>query len=521
MGKSSNHFRKLWLRLRKSGSSGTWLLFLPGRTECHLVHAESRKGRLRIRQYVTIPAEELDEPTRLPLDDVLQTQLQRFQVVNPKVAVLLPRNAVSFARVPLPRMADSEVHETAMIQSEALFAESADQHCLDYILLPQGDGAQSLLLLHGVDRSFLQRIVAHLQTAHLQCSLVAPASSIGCSAGNTGDDRLAILIVMSDKEKIEIFAQSEGHLLSHQRRNVPVESSDDIRNSIIVGEVLRTISCINFPGPQLTSPVIRFASNGRDWTSVTKAIQAELGLPAENFETLPFECAGSENSEIQAYLELIASGVAFESSGVLKSPLNFLSPRTCLSKKERRRRNLIRIGLIAALISVCLNVWSSRSVHVMEQELTLLTGELEQLQEQLVADADVFEILDSIKKWKEDRADLQTHFSIVKQCLPESSRCQLIDLQFHQQSDDPRKLLIQINGVADRTETVVQLSQNILHNGHFRQRPCQIGHTSGDGKLIVSFQLELEPSLLETPEDVNEFADNLALAVPPDESGVK
>jgi len=521
MGKSSDRFRQLWSRLRKSGSSRTWLLLLPSRAECHLVHAEQRKGRLLIRQFVTVPAEELDEVTRLPAAEILQTHLQRFQVSNPQVAVLLPRNCLSFARVSLPRMADSEVHETAMIQSEALFTESAGQQSIDYVLLPPGPDEQSLLLIHGVDRDYLQRILAHLQASQLQCSLVAPAAAIGCRAGSTGDDQLSLLVVMSDKEKLDIFAQTQGHLLSHQRRRLPVESSEEIRNAMISGEVMRIIACISVPGVPLTSPVIRFAANGRDWTAVTQSLQSELDLPAEDFSILPSECSGTENPELDAYLELMASGMAFESSGALKSPLNFLRPRTCLSKKEQRRRNLIRIGLVATLICICLNVLSSRSVSVMEGELSLHKAELSQLREQLEADAEVFEILDFVKLWKGDRADLQLHFSILTQCLPESSRCQLSDIQFRQQSDDPGKLTIELSGLADRTETVVEFSHNILRNGHFSQRPYQIERTTGSGQLNVSFRIELGPASQENPEAGDDSGEELAVVDPQFESRVE
>ena len=509
MNKSLNPLRRLWSRLRKSGSSRTWLLFLPGRADCHLVHAEQRGGQLFIRQFVTVPAEELDEATRLPTAAILETHLQRFQISDPKVAVLLPRNSLSFARVPLPRMAASEVHETAMIQSEALFAESTGEQSIDYVLLPQEDREQSLLLIHGVDRNYLQRIVTHLQASQLQCSLVAPAAAIGCCTGIHGDDRLSILVVMPDKEKIDIFAQSHGCLLSHQRRRVPVESTEDVRNSVISGEVMRTISCLSVPGVPLTGPVIRFAANGRDWTAVSKSLQFELGLPAEDISVLPSQSAGTEHPELESYLHVIATGVQFESSGAIKSPLNFLSPRTCLSRKERRRRNLIRGGLVASLLCICLNVWSRRSVGAMEDELSVLTAELEQLQEQVDADADVFQIIDFVKLWKNDRADLQLHFSILQKCIPETSRCQLSDLQFHQQPDDPGILIIEISGLADRTETVVELSQNILRNGHFRQRPYQIERTNGSGNLKVNFRIELEPVTPETSEDTDELMDEV------------
>jgi hypothetical protein len=509
MNKSLNPLRRLWSRLRKSGSSRTWLLFLPGRADCHLVHAEQRGGQLFIRQFVTVAAEELDEATRLPTAAILETHLQRFQISNPKVAVLLPRNSLSFARVPLPRMAASEVHETAMIQSEALFSESTGQPGIDYVLLPQEDREQSLLLIHGVDRNYLQRIVTHLQASQLQCSLVAPAAAIGCCTGIHGDDRLSILVVMPDKEKIDIFAQSHGCLLSHQRRRVPVESTEDVRNSVISGEVMRTISCLSVPGVPLTGPVIRFAANGRDWTAVSKSLQFELGLPAEDISVLPSQSAGTEHPELESYLHVIATGVQFESSGAIKSPLNFLSPRTCLSRKERRRRNLIRGGLVASLLCICLNVWSRRSVGAMEDELSVLTAELEQLQEQVDADADVFQIIDFVKLWKNDRADLQLHFSILQKCIPETSRCQLSDLQFHQQPDDPGILIIEISGLADRTETVVELSQNILRNGHFRQRPYQIERTNGSGNLKVNFRIELEPVTPETSEDTDELMDEV------------
>jgi hypothetical protein len=485
------------------------LLFLPGRADCHLVHAEQRGGQLFIRQFVTVPAEELDEATRLPTAAILETHLQRFQISDPKVAVLLPRNSLSFARVPLPRMAASEVHETAMIQSEALFAESTGEQSIDYVLLPQEDREQSLLLIHGVDRNYLQRIVTHLQASQLQCSLVAPAAAIGCCTGIHGDDRLSILVVMPDKEKIDIFAQSHGCLLSHQRRRVPVESTEDVRNSVISGEVMRTISCLSVPGVPLTGPVIRFAANGRDWTAVSKSLQFELGLPAEDISVLPSQSAGTEHPELESYLHVIATGVQFESSGAIKSPLNFLSPRTCLSRKERRRRNLIRGGLVASLLCICLNVWSRRSVGAMEDELSVLTAELEQLQEQVDADADVFQIIDFVKLWKNDRADLQLHFSILQKCIPETSRCQLSDLQFHQQPDDPGILIIEISGLADRTETVVELSQNILRNGHFRQRPYQIERTNGSGNLKVNFRIELEPVTPETSEDTDELMDEV------------
>lgn len=475
-----------------------------------MVHAEQRGGQLLIRQFVTVPAEELDEATRLPIAAILETHLRRFQISNPKAAVLLPRNCLSFARVPLPRMSASEVHETAMIQSEALFAESTGEQSIDYVLLPQEDREQSLLLIHGVDRNYLERIKTHLQASQLQCSLVAPAAAIGCRTGIHRDDRLSILVVMPDKEKIDIFAQSHGYLLSHQRRRVPVESTEDVRNSVISGEVMRTISCLSVPGVPLTGPVIRFAANGRDWTAVAKSLQFELGLPAEDTSVLPSPCSGTEYPELEAYLHVIANGVQFESSGVLKSPLNFLSPRTCLSKKERRRRNLIRGGLVASLLCICLNVWSRRSVGAMEDELSVLKAELEQLQEQVDADADVFEILDFVKLWKNDRADLQLHFSILQKCIPETSRCQLSDLQFHQQPDDPGILIVEISGLADRTETVVELSQNILRNGHFRQRPCQIERTTGSGNMTVNFRIELEPLTPETSEETDEFTDEMA-----------
>lgn len=505
-----NHLRRLWSRLHKSGSSRTWLLFLPGRSDCHLVHAEQRGGQLCIRQFVTVPAEELDEATRLPTAAILETHLQRLQISNPKVAVLLPRNCLSFARVPLPRLAASEVHETAMIQAEALFAESAGQQSIDYVLLPQEDRELSLLLIHGVDRNYLQSVVTHLQASRLQCSLIAPAAAIGCCTGVHGDDRLSILVVMPDKEKIDIFAQSHGCLLSHQRRRVPVESTEDVRNSVISGEVIRTISCLSVPGVPLTGPVIRFAANGRDWTAVAKSLQLELGLPAEDVSILPSQSSGTDQPELEAYINVITAGVQFESRGVLKSPLNFLAPRTCLSQKERRRRNLIRGGLVASLLCICLNVWSRRSVGAMENELSLLTAELEQLQEQLDADSEVFEIMDFVKLWKKDRADLQLHFSSLQTCIPGAPRCQLSDLQFHQQPDDPEIVMIEISGLADRTETVVELSQNILRNGHFRQRPCQIERTNGTGSMMVSFRLELEPVPPESSEEVDAVTEETA-----------
>jgi hypothetical protein len=146
----------------------------------------------------------------------------------------------------------------------------------------------------------------------------------------------------------------------------------------------------------------------------------------------------------------------------------------------------------------------------MEDELSVLKAELEQLQEQVDADADVFEILDFVKLWKNDRADLQLHFSILQKCIPETSRCQLSDLQFHQQPDDPGILIIEISGLADRTETVVELSQNILRNGHFRQRPYQIERTNGSGNLKVNFRIELEPLTPETAEETDEVPDEMA-----------
>jgi hypothetical protein len=146
----------------------------------------------------------------------------------------------------------------------------------------------------------------------------------------------------------------------------------------------------------------------------------------------------------------------------------------------------------------------------MEDELSVLKAELEQLQEQVDADADVFEILDFVKLWKNDRADLQLHFSILQKCIPETSRCQLSDLQFHQQPDDPGILVIEISGLADRTETVVELSQNILRNGHFRQRPYQIERTTGSGNMTVNFRIELEPLTPETSEETDEFTDEMA-----------
>jgi hypothetical protein len=145
----------------------------------------------------------------------------------------------------------------------------------------------------------------------------------------------------------------------------------------------------------------------------------------------------------------------------------------------------------------------------MEDELSVLTAELEQLQEQVDADADVFQIIDFVKLWKNDRADLQLHFSILQKCIPETSRCQLSDLQFHQQPDDPGILIIEISGLADRTETVVELSQNILRNGHFRQRPYQIERTNGSGNLKVNFRIELEPVTPETSEDTDELMDEV------------
>jgi hypothetical protein len=145
----------------------------------------------------------------------------------------------------------------------------------------------------------------------------------------------------------------------------------------------------------------------------------------------------------------------------------------------------------------------------MEDELSVLKAELEQLQEQLDADANVFEILDFVKLWKNDRADLQLHFSILQKCIPETSRCQLSDLQFHQRPDDPGILIIEISGLADRTETVVELSQNILRNGHFRQRPYQIDRTKGSGNLKVNFRIELEPVTPETSEDIDESTDEV------------
>jgi hypothetical protein len=77
MNKSLNHLRRLWSRLRKSGSSKTWLLLLPGRADCHVVHAELRNGQLFTRQFVAVPAEELDEATRLPTAAILETHLKR------------------------------------------------------------------------------------------------------------------------------------------------------------------------------------------------------------------------------------------------------------------------------------------------------------------------------------------------------------------------------------------------------------------------------------------------------------
>lgn len=504
----SEVFRKPLQAIRqRQVVSGAILILRPGKNTCRMSLVEFQNGIPTSRHDQWFGESDVSPLSRLPISEHLTQVCNKRHSRRLKALVLLSRNDCCFARNLIQSVRPEDLHETAMLQAECSFPETIQDLVIDYVSVQPAENDRALLMTTGKDRSTIDAMRTQLIANGITEIQILPESATAClSLGRDSDESELVLAVgLRPQGRLEVLAHHRGVLVSHQGRHLSEPSDESLRAKQIYGEIVRSLGVLESVTPTLFTPAVQLIRGAYDHVAVLRMLH-------ERHPSLKVEVRASELHDSAAWAiddpfeSLVVSGASELLKSAAVSSHNLAQPRRQLSRLERRRRLLTRTSLASVLVMIALFWWSKTENDALQAELSELQQQIDELQGRLDQQAAMLNVSRTMERWQSSHALPQELMGIIEACLPAQSVCRIRRLRINRTELMELPADVELEGSADTTDTVVQLSETLLKTGRFKLHPYQVDRGTIVTGLPVEFTFRLTATsrpAVDSAESVN------------------
>lgn len=346
------------------------------------------------------------------IGDSLSTALRTANITATEAIVVFPREVVTFNRIQLPNLSDSEIPEMVTLQAATRLTVPVESVCLDFAPLPVVPDAETRdVLLVTVPKKYVSDVKEALRVCSIELAGVR-VSSFGIAAAamhagllqKTGTQSSVEAVVSLRSHSIEmIFIDGDSVAFSHS--GASWTSMDGVENAVRA-EISRarmsaaedmgtySVSRLTLIGsPEITAAVPDSISKRLNDAEVVRVDPLNLihGSASSDTLVLPQDVAPSDM--------LAVAGVIANRHANSPASVDLVNPRKAPERKDYAQ--LKKILIVAGLATVLIGGWwySRSQVSQREQEAALLANRRKDLDDKYKMGDNDIKLDDALTEW--------------------------------------------------------------------------------------------------------------------------
>lgn len=482
-------------------------LHLENSTVCGL-DAQVGKGSVRLRSgfQLRVPEHLASSGTPGEIGEWLKEELRRAGAGAKHAAVTIPREECIVRRLDLPNAPDDELPEMVRMQAATVSAAPMERTLLDFLPLPQAEGAQgrSVLMVTVPRERALQvrRMVeaAGLELVSLGVEPMTTAELVARAEQRSGDDPHEVSLVLAPFEnRVDVSLLRDRSLIFTHSTDLVGESEAERAQSILpeISRVLVTLQ--NQFGESRIS---------RGWIIGTRdenealrdAVASRFGARLDFLDPLAdpaIKQSGSSAPGIRGGYAAPA-GTLLHAAGQTVPAVDLLNPRKPPEKKDHTRLRAAALAAAAVLLAVIGSgvLWMQRSD--LDKKIADREQQKLDLQDFVKKGEPVLQSAGLVEEWTDQQVDWLTQLNELQKLLPGTGDIYLTDFRVMPPVRSDAIARIQATGYA-REHAQVDALYKRLDAGPYRPQPYTYNPGGkSDPKYPFPFQIDME--LLAQPE---------------------
>lgn len=373
----------------------------------------------------------LTADTAKALGEKLRDRLKAAGIVPAPVLVAVGRDRVILKELKYPPVPPTE--EPALVRFQAMkeMSESPDEVVLDYVPLAHGTGERRSMAVV-LRKEQLAAIQAMCAAAGLKLAGVTPrpyataaglTRAFGSGAVPAPDDKNdAVAALTLGPAGGEFTVVRRGDVTFTLAIPAPVLTSD----TMLIAQLRRNLAVYAGAHPGHPVQAVYVAEVGGTWA---EKLRAALGVPVHDYDPL----AGAAPSVAEPLRGRFAGAVGLLAGRAADAlPINFVSPRQPVLKKDPARRTLALVGLIALLLLVAGAAGAWAYVGKGTARVNNLTAKRDRLKEEVAAGGPNVNRLKAIDGWTKREINVLDEFYDLADRMPADDSVRVTSLNLAQ-----------------------------------------------------------------------------------------
>ncbi len=433
----------------------------------------------------------------------LQEAVQQLGVGKCDATVIVPRELLEVRTLLIPRADADELPDIVRFQAQRQMANMGDNWAMDFVLLPDSPGQESLsALAFTIAPGVMTEIETACTGADLRLSRVLPRpielARYAKAVGGLGTEGLSLAVCLAEGQG-DLLLLRDGRIV--QIRGTRLPHDHDQLSTAVVGELRRSLlaAASNLSGLSIAKTLLIGSADlaQKVEIQVAEVTKSEVRL----FDPATLLPASVENKVEFAHrtagrLAAIAA-VIYDPSPDKQTTIDLKNPKRRPPKKKNTSRNLM-IAASVALVALAGFTWYTSMTQSMAEELADLTETSKSLDAQVTTATKRIADYKDVESFLGGSVNLLDQLEYVAQHIPDSDKLLMRSPNYSVATEGKEKKQVgklTVDILADSTETVKQLkdqfddaNRNLDLQGQAEAADEKTGNYKWKSKAALTFR---------------------------------
>ena len=412
------------------------------------------------------------------------------------VSLILPREQVTFHRIELPLVADSEIPDMIRLQASMRLTVPVETVCLDFAPLPLVAGRQTRdVLLVTTPQEQLNHIRRFMASRQIELSevrvssfcIAAAAAQAGLLTTESDPDVLDILVLMRNDVLEITFVRGTSVVFAHSGASwsSPEGIEKAVRSELNRARMAATESV----GEYRVGRLLLLGSPENTSAVSDQFASRSLQVTIERIDPAAAVISGELPSEVTAdSLVAVAGAIASRTSRVIES-VDLINPRKAPVKRDLRRVKILAGTLAAVLVVGLLWNWRQNRLAELQASLDTMNTEVSDIRSTLSRGKQDLELGGIVGQWVARDINWLDEMVQLNQLLPGTERVLIRNYTFASKIGSGIGT-IRIDGTAKAREDVEALARRLDAAGYL-VNPYTPGEARVSGPYPIAISLLL------------------------------